>query len=122
MLEGQDGWVPSLFPSIHKKGSMRITVKLNASLRQYGRGVSNNGLLLLEIEENANPREVVQKLGIPLEKVKMILLNGKGADLNAHLSEGDRVALFPPEMAFNMYVALSFRRDLGKKNLDQEGN
>jgi len=25
---------------------------------------------------------------------------------------GDRIALFPPEMAFNMYVAISFRRDL----------
>ena len=100
--------------SYHKRELMRITVKLNASLRQYGRGVSNNGLLPLEIEENATPREVAQKLGIPLEKVRMILLNGKGADLNAHLSEGDRIALFPPEMAFNMYVALSFRRDFIK--------
>ncbi len=95
---------------------MQITVKLNASLRQSGKFVSNDGTLLLEIEENATAREVVQKLGIPLEKVKMILLNGKGAGFDSLLNDSDRIALFPPEMAFNMYVALSFRRDLGEKN------
>jgi molybdopterin synthase sulfur carrier subunit len=97
---------------------MQITVKLNASLRQHGRGVSNDGTLLLEIEENATAREVLQKLGIPLEKVKMIILNGKGADFDSILSDGDRIAFFPPEMAFNMYVALSFRRDLIKKSIN----
>jgi hypothetical protein len=42
----------------------------------------------------------------------MILLNGRGANVDSGLNDGDRVALFPPEMAFNMYVAISFRRDL----------
>jgi hypothetical protein len=42
----------------------------------------------------------------------MILLNGRGVDSESILSNGDRIALFPPEMAFNMYVAISFRRDL----------
>jgi hypothetical protein len=46
------------------------------------------------------------------------LLNGRGVDFDSILSNGDRIALFPPEMAFNMYVALSFRRDLIKKNID----
>jgi molybdopterin converting factor small subunit len=101
---------------------MHVTVKLNASLRQYGKSVSNDGTFLLEIEENSTAREIVQKLAIPLEKVKMILLNGRGVGFDKILNDGDRIALFPPEMAFNMYVALSFRRDLGKKNLDQEGN
>jgi molybdopterin converting factor small subunit len=105
-----------------KEELMQITVKLNASLRQYVKLVSSDGTLLLEMEENATAREIVQKLTIPLEKVKMILLNGKGVGLDSILNDGDRIALFPPEMAFNMYVALSFRRDLGKKNLDQEGN
>jgi molybdopterin converting factor small subunit len=97
---------------------MQVTIKLNASLRQHGRCVSNNGILLLEMEENVTTREVVQKLGIPLEKVKMIILNGIGATLDSILNDGDRIALFPPEMAFNMYVALSFRRDFVKKNFD----
>ena len=55
---------------------------------------------------------MVGKLGVPLEEVKMVILNGKGVGLDTVLWNGDRVAFFPPEMAFNMYVAISFRRDL----------
>jgi len=91
---------------------MQLTVKLHASLRPYERSSSNGGLFPLETREKATVREVIRELGIPPEKVRMILLNGKGADSNSILSNGDRIALFPPEMAFNMYVAISFRRDL----------
>lgn len=56
---------------------MGVTVKLNASLRECGEFVSNDGIFSLEIEENSTAREMVQKLAIPLEKLKMILLNGK---------------------------------------------
>ncbi len=101
---------------------MQVTVKLHASLRQYGRNNSGNGLFPLETTEEATVLEVIRQLGIPPERVRMILLNGRGVDSSSMLSNGDRVALFPPEMAFNMYVAISFRRDLGKKDLDQEGN
>jgi molybdopterin converting factor small subunit len=91
---------------------MQVSVKLHASLRPYGRSDSNDGLFPLETTEKATVREVLQELGIPPEKVKMILLNGRGANVDSVLNDGDRVALFPPEMAFNMYVAISFRRDL----------
>ncbi len=101
---------------------MQVTVKLHASLRPYGKSDSSNGLFPLKTTEKATVLEVIRQLGIPPEKVRMILLNGRGVDSSSILSNGDRVALFPPEMAFNMYVALSFRRDLGKKNLDQGGD
>jgi len=91
---------------------MQVTVKLHASLRPYGKNDSKNGLFPLETTEKATVREVIGELGIPPEKVRMILLNGRGVDSDSILSSGDRVALFPPEMAFNMYVAISFRRDL----------
>jgi molybdopterin converting factor small subunit len=91
---------------------MQISVKLHASLRPYGKSDSNEGLFPLETTEKATVREVIRELGIPPEKVRMILLNGRGVDSDSILSNGDRVALFPPEMAFNMYVAISFRRDL----------
>ncbi len=91
---------------------MQVTVKLHASLRPYGRSDSNNGLFPLETRGKATVREVVRELGIPPEKVKMVILNGRGANVDHILSDGDRLALFPPEMGFNMYVAISFRRDL----------
>ncbi len=101
--------------SRHRKKLMQVTVKLHASLRPYGRNDSDNGLFPLETTEKATVLEVMRQLGIPPERVRMILLNGRGVDSDSILSNGDRVALFPPEMAFNMYVAISFRRDLGKK-------
>jgi sulfur carrier protein ThiS len=91
---------------------MQITVKLHASLRPYERSNSSSGLFPLETSEKATVREVIRELGIPPQKVRMILVNGRGVDSESILSNGDRVALFPPEMAFNMYVAISFRRDL----------
>jgi molybdopterin converting factor small subunit len=97
---------------------IRIDVKLNASLRKYDHTHSEHGLVPLELEEGSTVRQVIGELGIPPEEAKMVILNGKGATLDIQLSDGDRVALFPPEMAFNMYVAFSFRRDLGKRNID----
>jgi len=91
---------------------MQITVKLHASLRPYGRSDSKDGFFPLETSKKTTVREVIRELGIPPEKVRMILLNGRGVDSESILSNGDWIALFPPEMAFNMYVAISFRRDL----------
>jgi len=67
-------------------------------------------LFPLETAEKATVREVIRELGIPPEKVKMILLNGRGVDFDSHFIQRRPDALFPPEMAFNMYVAISFRR------------
>jgi hypothetical protein len=41
----------------------------------------------------------------------MIMVNGRGATLYKEISEGDRVALFPPELAFNTFVSLGFRKE-----------
>jgi hypothetical protein len=58
--------------------------------------------------------ELIRILGLSPDQVKMIMVNGQGDRSDRVLRDGDRVALFPPEVAFNMYVALSFRRDLGE--------
>jgi len=94
---------------------IRVDIKLNASLRRYDKTNSDHGLVPVELDEGITIHEVLRKLGIPAEKVKMLLLNGKGATFDSILSNGDRIALFPPEIAFNMYVAVSFRRDLIEK-------
>jgi hypothetical protein len=41
----------------------------------------------------------------------MILVNGTGRTTTRELQTGDRVGLFPPELAYNTFVSLSFRRD-----------
>ena len=89
-----------------------ITVKLSASLRERV-PTHDHGLLSVEVGPQATVGELIHSLGLSLDQVRMIMVNGKGDGPDRVLRDGDRVALFPPEVAFNMYVALSFRRDLG---------
>jgi len=66
-----------------------------------------------EIPEGTKVKDLAEKLGIPLERVGLVMVNHRGAPLGQILAEGDRVAFFPPELAFNMYVALYFRKREG---------
>ena len=36
---------------------------------------------------------------------------GSDATLDTEIGEGNRVALFPPELSFNTFVSLSFRKE-----------
>jgi len=110
------GWV-RLSSFLPEKELICVDVKLHGSLRRYEGDNSDYGLFSLEIAEKTTVRGVLKKLGIPSDRVKMVMLNGKGADLDDVLSKGDRIALFPPEMAFNTYVALYFRRDFHKNHV-----
>jgi hypothetical protein len=88
-----------------------ITVRLFASLRKYGPG-DTPGVIEMSVEEGLAIEEIVSRLSIPRERVKMIMKNGRVAVFEDTAGEGDRIALFPPEVAFNLYVALNFREDM----------
>ena len=88
---------------------MHITILLGGSLRHEGGG----GRQEFEMELPDAPRveDVLTELGLHLERVKMIMVNGRGATLETPVRQGDRVALFPPELSFNTFVSLSFRKE-----------
>jgi molybdopterin converting factor small subunit len=88
-----------------------ITVKLFASLRNFAEKGSL-GLIEMSVNEGSEIESIVSALGIPKARVKMIMKNGRVAAFGDVVKGGDRVALFPPEVAFNLYVALNFREDL----------
>ena len=54
---------------------------------------------------------LLERLGLAQDRVKLILVNGRGATLETPLGPGDRVAVFPPELSFNTFVSLSFRTE-----------
>ncbi len=70
---------------------MQITVKLFATLRE-GRFAAESR----EVPAGTTVLNVVQALGVPEKDVALILVNGRHADMNHHLSGGDTLALFPP--------------------------
>ncbi len=90
-----------------------ITVKLFASLRDRVL-THDHGLLYVQVDSQTTVGALIRTLGLSSDQIKMIMVNGRGDGSDRVLRDGDRVALFPPEVAFNMYVALSFRRDLGE--------
>ena len=73
-----------------------VYVKLMGSLLPYG-SPEQPGLIEISLKNGSTVREAIQALGIPKERVKLILVNHTGALLNQPLKNGDRVSLFPAE-------------------------
>ena len=88
---------------------MRVTVLLGGHLRtEAHKGPMER---TVELPEQARGVDLVSVLGLPAERVRMIFVNSRAGTLSTLLQEGDRVALFPPELSYNTFVALSYRRD-----------
>lgn len=73
---------------------MRIEVELYATLRKYGR--SQEGPFPVDLVEGDRAGRLVELLGIPLDVERIILINGRPANLESTLEEGDKVVIFPP--------------------------
>ena len=92
---------------------MRITVLLGGPLRnEAGEGHQE---LELELAPGSRIADVLDRLRLPVQRVKMIMLNGLGSAPDAVIQDGDRVAFFPPELAFNTFVSLGFRKESVEK-------
>lgn len=76
---------------------MKIEMNLFASLARYlpDQAVPHGGRML-EIAEGTTIVEILRRLGVPLDKVKVLFLNGVHARGDEILKEGDRVGVFPP--------------------------
>lgn len=70
---------------------MKITVKLFATLRE-----GRPPLQTLEFPEGKGVVEVIRALNIPEQEVALIFVNGRHADPEDRLKDGDTLALFPP--------------------------
>jgi molybdopterin converting factor small subunit len=93
--------------------AIRITVLLGGDLRnEAGEGCQE---FELELTSGSQVEDLLPRLGLPEDRIKMIMVNGRGATLDTAVSEGDRVALFPPELAFNTFVSLCFRKESVEK-------
>lgn len=75
---------------------MALKVLLAASLRKYVPGYDAAAGYEMTLEHGATVRRVAEELGVPLDEVKLIMVNGIGANWNTRLQGDERVALFPP--------------------------
>ncbi|MFA5518667.1 MAG: MoaD/ThiS family protein [Spirochaetota bacterium] len=70
---------------------MKIKLKLFATL-QSGRFTE----IELEVEAGADINFLLNKFNLKPKEVAIIFINGKHADYNTKLNEGDDIAFFPP--------------------------
>ena len=78
-----------------------IEVHLYGKLRRFAEDPSPNGdsIILVPAREGENIGEIVDRVGIPREELgRNIFLNGNLSALNRAVHDGDRLALFPPDM------------------------
>ena len=88
---------------------MRVTVLLGGPLRDEAG--EKRQQFEVKLQPGSQVEDLLPRLGLPEDRIKMIMVNGRGATLYTEISEGDRVALFPPELAFNTFVSLGFRKE-----------
>lgn len=69
-----------------------IEVRLFATLRE-GRGKK---VFIDNHQDALTPRDIIEQLGIPLEEVAILLVNGRDGHLDQILQETDYLSIFPP--------------------------
>ncbi|MFH1489146.1 MAG: MoaD/ThiS family protein [Pseudomonadota bacterium] len=76
---------------------MKIELKLFASLGRYmPQKKDGKSSEMMEIHEGTRVRDIIDRLGIPENAVKILFLNGIHAKEEDRLKDGDRLAIFPP--------------------------
>ena len=75
---------------------MPIHIKLSTTLRQSVPGYDPVAGITLPLEEPAPATEVAQRLGLPLQDIKLVMINGRQASLDATIAPNDQIAFFPP--------------------------
>ncbi len=70
--------------------TMKIQVYCFATLSGYAPGDGQ-----LDIHEGATPEDVINRLSIPPQDVKVVFVNGRNQGRDVVLNENDRVGIFP---------------------------
>ena len=75
---------------------MEIEIKLFATLRDYLPKGSGRFSCKMEMEGQTRVKDILERLRIPEEIPKIILVNGIHGKVDQVLKEGDVVSIFPP--------------------------
>ncbi|MDP3012874.1 MAG: MoaD/ThiS family protein [Candidatus Subteraquimicrobiales bacterium] len=75
---------------------MEIELRLYATLVKYAKKNKISQFSTVELEEELTLVNFLKKFGILHKHVRIVMVNGKRAELEQVLRDGDRVGLFPP--------------------------
>ncbi len=69
-----------------------ITLKLFATLGKFTPEGADN----YPVSSGTRIRDIINRLGIPEDKAKLIFINGIKGELDSTLHGGERIGIFPP--------------------------
>jgi len=75
---------------------MKITTNLFASLTHYKPEGIGTDSWMVECEEGTMVSTLLQEIGVPLEEVTLIFINGIHGKMESVLKDMDRLGVFPP--------------------------
>ena len=73
-----------------------VHVKLFATLRDYRPGLGIGEAFPVELPDGATVADLVKKLGLPQDEVKLVFVNALFRDMGHVLADGDELGIFPP--------------------------
>ncbi len=75
--------------------TMNVQLKLFATLRKYLPPGTQGSACDVALPDGARASDLLSQFGVPVDEHLIILVNGRGADPDALLKDGDVVAAFP---------------------------
>ena len=69
-----------------------VTVNLYAGLRTF---IDDQPSVDVEVDAGTTIVQVIDRLGIPVEKTRIIFNNNRAADLDDAVAPGDNLSIFP---------------------------
>ena len=75
---------------------MQVEIALYATLSKYLPPGAEQRKAVIAVRDSATAREIMLQLGIPQEYPNILQVNGKQANPDTVLKEGDTLAIFPP--------------------------
>ena len=70
----------------------RVKVNLYATLRSF---VGGKPSVEIEVQPGQTVEQMLEQLGVPPEKTRILFVNNRAATLSQPLQDGDRVGVFP---------------------------
>ncbi len=75
---------------------MKVEVKLFATMKEFLPGRGDYGATFFEFDEGATVATLLDRLKIPIDMPKIVLINGQASKPERELRDGDVVSIFPP--------------------------
>jgi hypothetical protein len=79
-----------------------VEVHLYGKLRRFSDNLepTRDSIISVKVREGETIRDIIGRIGIPLEELgQNIFLNGRYFDIERPVKDGDRLGLFPDNMA-----------------------